>query len=156
MDSCRQISAAPQARWPQRLAVGRRSRMARRPEQGGAGMKCPKIVWGAKDGDHLDLDAIRKPGQPSIDEILKAGQPKQSDPRAIIERSLRIANGIAESLLRLRPHQVAAKPALVAAMLRQYENILKAQRQIEIERHDRTIQDIDSQLNELKLLGDLI
>lgn len=104
----------------------------------------------------LDLDAICKPGQPSVGEILKAGQPKQSDPRAIIERSLHLAAGLAESLHRLRPHQVAAKSALVAAMLRQYENILRAQRQIKIERHNRTIQEIDSQLNELKLLGDLI
>lgn len=39
-------------------------------------MKFPKIAWGAKDGDHLDLDAIRKPGQPSVAEIIKAREPK--------------------------------------------------------------------------------
>ena len=119
-------------------------------------MKCPKIVWGAKDGDHLDLDAIRKPGQPSIAEIIKASQPKQSDPYLVIERSLRIANGIAESILRLHPHQVRAKSALVAAMLRQYENILRAERQIEIERHDTALRYIDVQAHELKFISELV
>jgi len=37
-------------------------------------------------------------------------------------------------------------------MLRQYENILRAERQIEIERHDTALRDIDVQANELKLL----
>lgn len=105
---------------------------------------------------NLDLDAIRKPDQPSVGEILKARQPK---PKAAASPSYvehLVGNLMsAYQLLRDTRDATARRDSLKAA-IDLSQRILAARREIEIERHDRTIQDIDSQLNELKLLGDLI
>ena len=139
------------------MGLDYRSRMARRPEQGGGGMMFPKIVWGAKDGDHLDLDAIRKSGQPTIDEILKARQPEPEAaacPAGYAEHLVGNLKALYE-LIRVTRDAIARHNSLKAA-LDLSQRILAARRQVEIERHDRTIRDIDRQVSELKLLGDLI
>lgn len=106
---------------------------------------------------NLDLDAIRKPGQPSIDEILKARQPKVKaamSPADYAEHLLGNLMSLYE-LLRGTRDATARRDSLKAA-IDLSQRILAARRQIEIERHNRAIQDIDMQANELKLLGDLI
>lgn len=119
-------------------------------------MKCPKSVWGAKDGDHLDLDAIRVPGAPSIDAILKARQPKAKAAASPSYVEHLIGNLMSlYQLLRDTRDATARRDSLKAA-IDLSQRILAARRQIEIERHNRTIQDIDVQANELKLLGNLI
>ena len=119
-------------------------------------MKCPKIVWGAKDGDHLDLDAIRKPGQPTIDEIIKVRQP-EPEAAASPDYVQHLVGNLMSlyALLRVTRDATARRNSLKSA-IDLSQRILAVRRQVEIERHDRTIQDIDMQANELKLLGDLI
>lgn len=119
-------------------------------------MKCPKIVWGAKDGDHLDLDAIRKPGQSCIDEILKAREPKsEAAPSPEYVEHL-VGNLMSLYQLLRDARDATARRDLLKATIELSQRILAARRQIEIERHDRTIQDIDRQVSELKLIGDLV
>lgn len=119
-------------------------------------MKCPKIVWGAKDGDHLDLDAIRKPGQPSIDEILKARQPKPEAAASPSYVEHLVGNLMSLYQLLRETRDATERRNSLKAAVRLSQRILAARRQIEIERHNRTIQDIDAQVNELKLMGNLI
>ena len=119
-------------------------------------MKFPKIAWGAKDGDHLDLDAIRKPGQPTIDEIIKARAPKAEAAASPDYVAHLVGNLMAlYELIRVTNDAVARRNSLKSA-IDLSQRILAVRRQIEIERHDQTIRDIDMQVNELKLLGDLI
>ena len=105
---------------------------------------------------NLDLDAIRKPDQPSVGEILKARQPK---PKAAASPSYvehLVGNLMsAYQLLRDTRDATARRDSLKAA-IDLSQRILAARREIEIERHNRTIQDIDVQANELKLLANLI
>ena len=116
----------------------------------------PKIVWGAKDGDTLDLDAIRKPGQPTIDEVLKARQPK-TEVAASPDYVQHLVGNLMSlyQLLRDTRDATARRNSLKSA-IDLSQRILAVRRQIEIERHDQTIRDIDRQVNELKLLGNLI
>ena len=106
---------------------------------------------------NLDLDAIRKPGQPSVDEILKARQPEPKAAMSPADYADHLLSNLMSlyQLLRDTRDATARRDSLKAA-IDLSQRILAARREIEIERHDRTIQDIDSQLNELKLLGDLI
>lgn len=119
-------------------------------------MKCPKIVWGAKDGDHLDLDAIRKPGQPTIDEIIKVRQPEPEAAASPDYVEHLVGNLMSLYALLRDTRDATARHSSLRAAIDLSQRILAARRQIEIERHDQTIRDIDMQVNELKLLGNLI
>lgn len=105
----------------------------------------------------LDLDAIRKPGQPSVAEIIKARQPKAEAaacPAGYAEHLVGNLKALYE-LIRVTRDAIARHNSLKAA-IDLSQRILAVRRQIEIERHDQTIRDIDRQVNELKLLGNLI
>ncbi|MER2514174.1 MAG: hypothetical protein ABTQ25_17450 [Nitrosomonas ureae] len=121
-------------------------------------MKRPSIVcgWGGKDGDHLDLDAIRKPGQPTIDEIIRARAPKAEVAASPDYVKHLVGNLMAlYELIRVTRDATARHSSLKAA-IDLSQRILAVRRQVEIERHDQTILDIDRQVNELQLIGNLI
>lgn len=106
---------------------------------------------------NLNLDLIRKPGQPSIDEILKARQPKAKAAMSPADYAEHLQSNLLSlyQLLRGTRDATTRRDSLKAA-IDLSQRILAARRQIEIERHNRAIQDIDMQANELKLLGNLI
>ena len=106
---------------------------------------------------NLDLDAIRKPGQPSVDEILKARQPKAKDVMSPADYAEHLQSNLLSlyQLLRGTRDATTRRDSLKAA-IDLSQRILAARRQVEIERHDRTIRDIDRQVSELRLLGNLI
>lgn len=117
----------------------------------------PNVEWGARNGDHLDLDAHRKPGQPSIEEILKARQLKAEAAVSAAGYVEHLVGNLLSLYQLLRDTRDAIERRnLLKTAVRLSQRILVARRQIEIERHNRTIQDIDVQANELKLLGNLI
>jgi len=125
-------------------------------------MILPKITLGVgKNGDYLDLDAIRVPGSPSIEELLRRAESKaeRPAPQAVpafvrLERMLGSLIAIFEAAAEAADEDV--KSDLLRAALHKAGLILQVQREIEIDRHNATIQDINAELEELNALAELV
>jgi len=122
----------------------------------------PKVTLGVgKNGDYLDLDSIRVPGSPSIEELLRRAESKAEKPvtQAVpafvrLERMLGSLIGIYEAAAEAADEDV--KSDLLRAALHKAGLILQVQREIEIDRHNATIQDINAELDELKSLAEVL
>lgn len=118
----------------------------------------PKVTLGVgKNGDYLDLDAIRVPGSPSIEELLRrAERPAPQVVPAFVRLDRMVGSLIAIYEAAAEAADEDVKSDLLRAALHKAGLILQVQREIEIDRHNATIQDINAELDELKSLAEVL
>ena len=115
----------------------------------------PNVQWGRYATP--DLDAIRKPGALSIEEMVKEIEEmvkaRKEKPKAptTLDKIDHLANNLMSMYELIRvTRDPEARRSLLKAALDLSQRILAARRQYEFERHEATIQDVNRQSRELQ------